>query len=1030
MSGDVSNGATTLMVCRGTGCESQKSALIMEHLQKEVDAAGLAHRVCVTFSGCHGFCQQGPIVVVYPDGTFYCRVKAEDAAEIVQSHLVRGEPVERLFYRHPVTGEVTSTYHTIPFYARQQRVVLRNCGHINPERIEDYLALGGYEGLKKALFEMAPEEVIEEVKKSGLRGRGGAGFPTGLKWSFCRKSPGDIKYVICNADEGDPGAFMDRSTMEGDPHTVLEGMIIAAYAIGATDGYIYCRAEYPLAIKRLKIALDQARNAGFLGNNILGSRFSFDIKIKEGAGAFVCGEETALMASIEGRRGMPRTRPPFPAQSGLWGKPTNINNVETFANIPTIITRGGDWFASIGTDQSKGTKVFALTGKVANSGLVEIPMGTPLSSIIFDIGGGIHGGKRFKAVQTGGPSGGCLPASHLNTPVDYETLTEAGSIMGSGGMVVMDEDTCMVDMAKYFLSFTQDESCGKCTPCRLGTKQMLDILENISNGKAKLSDLNLLEELAGSIKAGSLCGLGQTCPNPVFSTLRYFRDEFVEHIKYKKCRAAVCQGLMEAPCSHTCPADIDVPRYVRYIGEGRFRESLAVVREQLPFAAICGLVCFHPCESKCRRGMLDDPIAIRALKRAAWEYGGGAEPEVEPVQAAPPSGKNVAVVGSGPAGLTAAYYLAKKGGHAVTVFEALSRPGGMLRVGIPEYRLPEDVLEMEIDRVRHVGVQIQCSTHVDSVEKLLEQGYDAVFLAVGAHRGIRLGIEGEDSDGVMDAATFLNRVNLGDPPAIGRSVAVVGGGNSAIDACRTSLRLGAKKVALIYRRTGEEMPADPDEIREAEEEGVEIYYLTLPARITRANGGYSMECIRMELGPFDASGRRRPIPVAGSGFSIECDTIIAAIGQMPSHLPLDVVVEVEKGERIKINTDNHATSHPGIFAGGDMVSGPASVIEAVAHGKRAAIAVDQYLGGTGDITEILAPVEPKEPREREEEEEDRFRPTMRYMSVHERINCFKQVELGYTREQAMEEASRCLWCDLENLESNNSTQEQEQKRSA
>ncbi len=1010
-----------LNVCRGTGCESQRSAIIQQILEEELERWGLSHKARISFTGCHGFCQQGPIVVVEPEGYFYCQVSEEDASLIIRSHVRDSIPIERLFFKDPVTGRPVPLYREIDFYRLQTRVVLRNCGLINPESIDEYISREGYIGLKKALFEMPPTDVIEEMKRCGLRGRGGAGFPTGMKWDFCRRFPVNPKYLICNADEGDPGAFMDCSIMEGDPHAIIEGMSIAAYAIGCSKGYIYVRAEYPLAIRRLRKAIQAARERGYLGDKIVESSFSFDLQIKEGAGAFVCGEETALMASIMGLRGMPRTRPPFPAQSGLWGKPTNINNVETFANVPNIIRNGADWFASMGTDKSKGTKAFCITGKIANSGLIEVPMGTPLGTIIYDIGGGIQGGKRFKAVQTGGPSGGCLPASHLNTPVDYETLTEAGSIMGSGGMVVLDEDTCIVDTVKFFLSFTQAESCGKCTPCRLGTKQMLEILENISSGKAKLSDLDILEELAISVKAGSLCGLGQTSPNPVLSALRYFRDEFVEHIKYKKCRAAVCEGLVEAPCSHTCPAGIDVPRYIRYIGEGRFRESLAVVREQLPFAAICGLVCFHPCESKCRRGLLDEPVAIRTLKRAAWECGGGAESEAEPVQVAPPSGKKVAVVGSGPAGLTAAYYLAKKGGHAVTMFEALSKPGGMLRVGIPEYRLPEDILELEIDLVRHLGVQIQCGIRVGSAEKLLEQGYNAVFLAMGAHRGIRLGIEGEDSDGVMDAVTFLNRVNLGDLPAIGDSVAVVGGGNSAIDACRTSLRLGATKVALIYRRTREEMPADPDEIRDAEAEGVEIHYLTLPSRLTRVNGGFSMECIRMELGSFDASGRRRPIPVAGSEFSMEFGTIIAAIGQMPTHLQFDVAVEVEKGDRIRIDTDTQATSHQGIFAGGDMVSGPASVIEAVAHGKRAAIAIDQYLGGTGDITEILAPIEPKEPQERKEEEGDRFRPSMQHLPVHERKTSFKQIELGYTREQAMEEASRCLWCDLENLESNNST---------
>jgi NADH-quinone oxidoreductase subunit F len=502
-----------VLICQGTGCTSSKSEQIRAALEQETKQAGLLN-VKVDFTGCHGFCQQGPIVVVEPENIFYTHVKLEHVSDIVHSHLLNGKYVEHLFYRDPVTDKAVPTYSEIDFYKKQRRLILRNCGHINPERIDDYIATKGYQALKKVLSQMSPEQVIHEIKHSGLRGRGGAGFPTGMKWEFCRKAPGDEKYMICNADEGDPGAFMDRSTLEGDPHTVIEGMIIAAYAIGASEGYIYCRAEYPLAIKRLRIAISQSEQRGFLGNNVMGSSFNFNVHVKEGAGAFVCGEETALMASIEGSRGMPRPRPPFPAQSGLWGKPTNINNVKTLASIPVIIDKGAEWYAGIGTEKSKGTAVFALTGKVANSGLVEVPMGTTLQEIIFGIGGGIPRHRRFKAVQTGGPSGGCLPAGFLDSPVDYETMASAGSIMGSGGMVVLDEDNCMVDMAKFFLSFTQLESCGKCMPCRWGTRQMLDILEDITSGKGKIEDIDLLLELGEAIKAGSLCGLGQTAPNP------------------------------------------------------------------------------------------------------------------------------------------------------------------------------------------------------------------------------------------------------------------------------------------------------------------------------------------------------------------------------------------------------------------------------------------------------------------------------------------------------------------------------------
>ena len=532
-----------ILFCHGTGCVSGKAFEIREALEKEVAKRRLGG-VRVDFTGCHGFCQQGPIAVVEPEGIFYTHVTVDDVPEIASSHLRDGQPVTRLFYRSPVSGQAIPYYKDIPFYKRQQRLVLRNCGHINPERIEDYIAVGGYQSLRKVLFEMTPEQVIDEVKRSGLRGRGGAGFATGQKWEFCRNARGDQKYMICNADEGDPGAFMDRSTMEGDPHTVIEGMIIAAYAIGASEGYIYIRAEYPLAVKRVRLAIKQAEKKGFLGEKILGSTFSFRIHVKEGAGAFVCGEETALMASIEGKRGMPRPRPPFPAQSGLWGKPSNINNVKSLASVPVIIAKGADWYAQIGTEKSKGTAIFALVGKIANSGLVEVPMGIPLQEIIYEIGGGIPGGKRLKAVQTGGPSGGCLPVSLLNSPVDYESLTQAGSIMGSGGMVVMDEETCMVDVAKYFLTFLQDESCGKCLPCRLGIDRMLEIITDITEGRGKPEQLDLLEELADTVAQTALCGLGKTAPNPVLSTLRYFRPEYEAHINEKKCPAGVCKALI------------------------------------------------------------------------------------------------------------------------------------------------------------------------------------------------------------------------------------------------------------------------------------------------------------------------------------------------------------------------------------------------------------------------------------------------------------------------------------------------------
>lgn len=555
----------TLFVCQGTGCVSSKSPEIQVALEKSIKEANLDD-VQVKLTGCHGFCQQGPIIIVEPEGIFYGLVGVDDVPEIVESHLVNGKQVERLFYREPVTGEAIPKYENIPFYSKQERIVLKNCGKINSEDIEDYIKVDGYKAMEKALKTMTPDEVIDTVKASGLRGRGGAGFPTGLKWQFCRDAKGDQKYLICNADEGDPGAFMDKSILEATPHSVIEGMVIAGYAFGATKGYIYVRAEYPLAIQRLRIAIDQARVKGYLGKHIMGSGHDFDLILFEGAGAFVCGEETALMASIEGKRGMPRPRPPYPAVSGLFGKPTTINNVKSLSLISPIILNGAEWLSNIGTEKSKGTAVFAITGKVANSGLIEVPMGTPLREIIFGIGGGILDGKKFKAVQSGGPSGGCLPASHLDTPVDYENMAAVGSIMGSGGMVVMDEDTCMVDVARYFLDFTQKESCGECGPCRLGTKQMLDILTDITEGKGKPTDIDLLLELSDAIKTGSLCALGQTAPNPVLTTIRYFREEYEAHINEGRCPALVCKNLIEYridtekcvgchTCFNNCPVE-------------------------------------------------------------------------------------------------------------------------------------------------------------------------------------------------------------------------------------------------------------------------------------------------------------------------------------------------------------------------------------------------------------------------------------------------------------------------------------------
>ncbi len=1016
----------TVFVCQETPCLSMGSDAVYEKLKAEVARQEVVN-VTVEISGCHGhgLCEQGPSIVVEPEGILYLNVKSEDAPEIVSSHLRDGRPVERLFYREPITGETVARYSEINFYKKQQRVILRNCGHINPEKIDHYLAREGYQSLKKALLEMTPEQVIKEVKDSGLRGRGGAGFPTGRKWEFCHKAHGEKKYAICNADEGDPGAFMDRSILEADPHAVIEGLIIAGYAVGADEGYIYVRAEYPLAVKRVCTALDQALETGFLGKNILGSSFNFTVHVMEGAGAFVCGEETALIASIESRRGMPRPRPPFPAHSGLDGKPTIINNVKSLASVSIIIDRGADWFASIGTEKSTGTAVFALTGKITNSGLVEVPMGTSISTIVSDIGGGIPRGKLFKAVQTGGPSGGCIPARYLDAPVEYETLTQLGSIMGSGGMVVLDETTCMVEIARYFLSFTQDESCGKCVPCRLGTRQMLEILTRITQGKGRESDIDTLLDIAKTVKECSLCGLGQTCPNPVLTTIKYFREEYETHIKEKKCPAAVCDALMISPCQHTCPVGINIPQYVAHIAADEYLESVEVIRERNPFPAICGRICHHPCEGRCRRGELDEPVAIRPLKRFAadWYFDHIDElPEPEPFPQT--HSQKVAIIGAGPCGLSCAYFLAQMG-YPVTVFEALPVGGGMLSVAIPDFRLPRKVIEKEIAYIAKRGVEIKYNTPINvnfTIEDLKKDGYQAVFIAAGAQKSQSIGIPGEleDIEGFYYGLRFLRDIKFSKPVRIGRRVAVIGGGNVALDAARTALRIGADEATIYYRRSREEMPVTEVEYDEALAEGVQVNFLVSPTRIMSKNWKVTgLQCIHMSLGEPDASGRRRPLPVPGSDFFAEADTVIAAVGQAPdlSFLPPDSALERTRWERLAVDENRLATNVPGVFAGGDFVAGPGMVIEAIAAGRRGAIAIDKYLKGDTSRVEMydLKPdiIEEEIAKEEEETWEPQFRAEIPSLPAEARKGSFSETELVLSEEEAKREAKRCLRCDLE-----------------
>ena len=1011
------SGTRQVLVCFGGSCLASGAKEVRDALREAVGKAGLGGQVALVETGCMGPCVMGPVVLVGDDRTFYQGVKPEDAAEIVSSHLCGGQRVERLLVTDP-TGKIpVPCRQDIDFFKRQTQVVLRNCGWIDPERIGDTIARDGYQALAKVLTEGAPAAVVEEMKTSGLRGRGGAGFPTWLKWHLTRESADPVRYVLCNADEGDPGAYMDRSVLEGDPHSVIEGMAIAAFAVGAQQGYVYVRAEYPLAVERLSSAIAQARACGLLGENILGTPFSFDLEIRMGSGAFVCGEETALIASIEGKRGEPRPRPPFPAQKGLWGRPTVLNNVETYANVPAILLKGGAWYASMGTPKSKGTKVFALAGAVRNTGLVEVPVGTPLGEVIYDIGGGIRNNRHFKAAQMGGPSGGCIPREHLNVPLDYEPLAELGAIMGSGGLIVMDEDTCMVDVARFFIEFVQEESCGKCAPCRVGTRRMLEILERICAGKGELADIDRLVELGHFIKTASLCGLGQTAPNPVLSTIRHFRDEYEEHIRDRHCRAGVCAGLVRAPCLSACPVGVDVPGFVSLVGEKRYAEALRLHRDKNPFASVCARVCFHTCEDKCRRASLDEPVSIRGVKRFMVDQEVTIQvPEVH--ENAANAKRKIAIVGAGPAGLSCAYFLARLG-YKPDVFEAEPRPGGMLVQAIPAYRLPREELAREVRMIEHLGVALETGRALGrdfTLANLREKGYEAVFLAVGAPLGVALDLPGSDAQGVTEAMHFLRQYNIRGSVPVGKRVAVIGGGNAAIDAARTAIRLGAESVTVLYRRTREEMPAYAEEIEEALQEGVTLRTLVHPEAFDVKNGKVTgVRCNAMKLGEFDRSGRRRPEGAsdASSCEVLPADQVIVAIGQALDAKALSGEVEVERTTRgwIKADPRTGATSVPWLFAGGDAVSGPSSVADAIAVGERTAVVIDAKLTGEEHAfwrgyQDAGASFDPNA------DPETYARERLQTISLEKRRQNFTEVEQPWSESTAVRQAKRCLRCDF------------------
>jgi NADH-quinone oxidoreductase subunit F len=1002
-----------ILVCTGGGCIASGSIAVKEAIEAELAKQHCAEKAVVIPTGCLGPCVVGPVVLIAPDRVFYQNVTPQDAAEIVSSHIKAGRTVERLVNKEPVSKKPVPLQDDITFFRRQTKIVLRNCGLIDPLDLDQYIGRDGYRGLAKALA-MEPDTIIGDLIASGLRGRGGAGFTAGIKWKLTRQAKGDLKYVLCNADEGDPGAFMDRSVLEGDPHSVIEGMAIAAVAVGGTQGYVYVRAEYPLAVERLGIALDQARARGLLGNNILGTNFSFDLDIRMGSGAFVCGEETALMTSIEGNRGEPRTRPPFPAVKGLWGKPTLLNNVETYANVPVIMTRGAAWYASYGTEKSRGTKVFALAGAVKNTGLVEVPIGTTLGDLIYDIGGGIRGGRNFKAAQIGGPSGGCIPKEHLNVPLDYENLGRLGAIMGSGGLIVMDDDSCMVDIARYFIEFVQEESCGKCVPCRVGTKRMLEILNRICEGHGEEGDVERLIDLGNQIRDTALCGLGQSAPNPVLSTIRYFRHEYDAHIRDKHCEAGVCGRITRAPCQSACPAGVDVPGFVALVAEKRYSEAAALHRERNPLASICARVCFHACEGKCRRASLDAPVSIRAVKRFMTDT--EKTPALPKIVANEKNARRrIAIVGAGPAGLSCAYFLGRIG-YKPEIFEAENKPGGMLVQTIPSYRLPRNTLEREIQMVKDMGVIIRTGKRLGkdfTLASLRDDGYEAVFVGVGAKTPIKLNVPGEAADGVTEALAYLREFNLKGTVKTGEKVVVVGGGNAAVDAARTAVRLGAKTVTIMYRRTREEMPAWAEEIEEAQNEGVKLVLLTAPVEVITAGGTVmGIKCRPMRLGPFDNSGRRKPEPLDGKDYLMKADQVIAAIGQrVDMHEVFDgVTLDTTPWKTIAVNRANGRTSVPWIFCGGDATSGPSSVVEAIAAGERAAVGMDALLTGAAHAfwrreAETVTAFDPDAdpvPFSRERQPA---------LAIDKRKVNFDEVEGCFPEDVAICQAKRCLRCD-------------------
>jgi NADH-quinone oxidoreductase subunit F len=1016
----------TIVISAGTCGQASGANDLIRVVKRELLNKKLINKIKLRVTGCHGFCEAEPSVLIEPQRTFYPRVSMDDMVRIIDA-LANGKVVTDLLPKGSGSDKGVETQDDLPFYKRQVRTILSRNERIDPIRIFNYIEDGGYSSLVKALKRGEPEWVVAEVKTSGLRGRGGGGFPTGVKWELLAKQPGSRgKYLVCNADEGDPGAYMDRSVLEGNPQSIIEGMIIGGYATGATKGIIYVRNEYPLAIKHLIVALRQATELGLLGENILGTGYSFDIEMVRGAGAFVCGEETALISSIEGRMGEPRQRPPYPIEKGIKGRPTAINNVETWANVPLIIRDGAQEFARVGTPGNSGTKIFSLVGKVKNTGLVEVPMGIKVGEVVHEIGGGPSGTAKIKGVQTGGPSGGCIPARMFDLPIDYDSLAKAGSIMGSGGMIVMDEQTCMVDVAKYFMNFLKDESCGKCFTCRKGTQRMWEILDDISSGRGTIAQLDLLEELALAVKDTTMCGLGQSAPNPVLSTLRYFREEYLEHIVNKRCPAGVCKELVGAPCHSTCPIGTEAWKYIAHISRGEYEDAYRTIREANPFPSICARVCNHPCEEKCRAGTGGgQAIAIRALKRFITDRSDPLTYVPAREHVATEESPKIAVIGAGPAGLTAAHYLSLKG-YKITVFDSERKPGGMMFTAIPAYRLPREVIEREIESLLDENVTLKLNTALGdqiTIDGLLQDGYKAVFLALGAHKSKPLEIEGENSEGVYPSIQFLRQLNvLGKKVAKG-AVGIIGGGNSALDAARASLRQeGVTSVTIFYRRTRTEMPAYEEEIEAAIQEGIKIETLVAPVKVLSLDGKLTgLRSLRNNLGEPDSSGRRRPVPIPGSEFDVNLDTLIVAISESSDTDCLTVASSMrietdDKTGTVVVNAETLCTNRPGVFAGGDIVTGPNTIVDAIAAGKKVAVMIDRYVRGE----QLKQPASFKlpnvyiEPVDVDPEEISKIaRVETPRADVVWRKRGFAEVEMALSLEEATCESRRCLRCDLE-----------------